>query len=688
MIYIKNCLFCGSTFQTRYKKKKFCNGDHHITCPVCGNIVKIDNTRIDYIYRRKLRGIACCSDRCSKILSHKLRSKEEKDSIQQKRNKTNLERYGKIGFVNPEKSRQTKDYRYGNPNYNNRIKAKNTCIQRYNVDNPAKISKNIDKQRYTKLIRYGDKNYNNRDKASKTNISRYNYPDAMQSDEIKQRLRNSNIKKYGVPYTLQLKKFKDSRIYTNISNYGVPYITQVPEIVDKIKETQFSRYGSWYSSTEEGKSRRRETSYMKYGVSNPSKSSDIKTKIKRTNLLRYGVEYPSQDPNIRRKQIANSKDSRFELRIVNMLNTYDINFRRQYILRDEVNNLIHSFDFYIPQYKILIDADGVYWHSYLSDPDGKHVRDDYDSVRLSLIPKDHIFILIVEGREERAIKELRDTLKRIDKGIFDYDSELFRWCRSVGFPYPNYSEKRMLNDWNSLCKYQKDTYIPNCRFGNSIIKQFHRSFYDCKVGVNSKSPKEAWEDDDIIKEVIANRLIYKNDVDPNKVMQGFAITKKCPQVSTFNPVLAKYLTNKYLKEYNTIFDPFSGFSGRLLGVCSTGKNYIGHDLNTKAVKESNEIIQFLHLEDKADISECDIFDFKGSFDCLLTCPPYGTKEIYNKETVFKSCDEWIDICLERYQCNRYVFVVDQTEKYKHHVIEELTSRSHFHTVSEYIIVID
>ena len=64
--------------------------------------------------------------------------------------------------TNVTKQKQTKSEKYNNENYNNREKAKNTCQERYGVDNPLKDRNIYDKTFKTKLERYGDKNYNNR----------------------------------------------------------------------------------------------------------------------------------------------------------------------------------------------------------------------------------------------------------------------------------------------------------------------------------------------------------------------------------------------------------------------------------------------------------------------------------------------------------------------------------------------
>jgi hypothetical protein len=420
-------------------------------------------------------------------------------------------------------------------------------------------------------------------------------------------------------------------------------------------------------------------------MSNIFASEYGKTKIRETMLEKYGVINPSQYAEYKRKATNSARNSNLEIRITKLLDQYHIEYERHWFIRNDLGS--HEYDFYLPKYKILLDADGVYFHAYLSDPDGRRVRDDYDDIRLQLIPENHIFQLIVEGHEDAGIKYLVDTIKAMESDVFDYKTELFTWCRSQGFPYPQYDQIRMDKDYKSLCRYNKlTTYNPNSRLGESIIRNFHKSIYSAHCG-NFPSPLEGWNNDEILKKAILNRLIYINNVDPSKVLRGLYISKLAPRVSMFNPVLAKYITTKYLDEYSTVFDPFSGYSGRLLGVTAAGKRYIGQDLNKCAVSEANKIISTLKLSQATIIHKNTLYD-NGSYECLFTCPPYNKKEIYADESEFKSCDEWITECLTRYKCDKYVFVVDSTENYKNNVVETLMITSHLNPVTEQIIVIN
>ena len=501
---------------------------------------------------------------------------------------------------------------------------------------------------------------------------------------------NNQIVNNQIPETCSTSCRNQLRKQTCKDKYGVDVPSMRPQSVESARMHSLQM-----------QSQREQTCLQRYGVKNVSQSVDVKSRVSETinsseykesfklsMQSKYGVDYAMQSPILRAKQSRGvKKKSSLEIRLHNMLSTYNIEYQSEYVMKN--GDHIHSFDVFLPEYKILVDCDGSFWHSYDSDPDGVMSRDDYDDVRISLVPEDFIYIVMVESDFERGLNRLLKTIRSIDNDTFNYDSEIFQWCRNIGFPYPTYSERRMNSDWNKLCSYDISKYNPYCKFGMSIVSNFHHSIYDCKVD-NNVSPREAWNDDSMLKQCIANRLIYQNDVDPSKVLAGFNISKIAPKVSVFNPVTARYLLAKYAHDCRLVVDPFSGFSGRLLGAASLNKQYIGHDVRNDAVNESNQIIQFLNLRDVTvtaeDLRLADVHEYQHA--CLFTCPPYGHKEIYFDDQLNLSCDEWIQLCLDRYNCSRYLFVVDKTEQFSQYVVEKLKSSSHFRNNSELVVLID
>lgn len=258
-------------------------------------------------------------------------------------------------------------------------------------------------------------------------------------------------------------------------------------------------------------------------------------------------------------------------------------------------------------------------------------------------------------------------------------------CLNMDFPFTHLTQDSIVRNYRTLCL--KDlSYSSVCCM--QLIQHFHPSIWMCSKKYKL-SPYSAWHNEKILRKVIENRLKYKNKTDilsPKDIRQGFSTSGIAPKISLFKPALAKYLIQKYLNEFNEIFDPCCGYSGRLLGACSLNKQYIGQDINFTTVKECNNLVNNLHLS--AKISCKNSLSSKGNYESLLTCPPYEDKENWNQDIEILTCDEWIDVILNNFDCKRYIFVVDKTEKYKKYVVEELKHNSHLSESRELVILID
>jgi len=295
---------------------------------------------------------------------------------------------------------------------------------------------------------------------------------------------------------------------------------------------------------------------------------------------------------------------------------------------------------------------------------------------------------------------LPKTLKFFSRGVFknydEYLHDIFTSARQMPFPFPKYSSDKLVRCYSLLKKMDchdknHEKISLNTRNGDWLIHQFHKSIYHSHVG-NNPSPYDAWYNNDLLMKCIVNRTIYQINLNGARILQGFNVSKIAPKVSVFSAGRAKMIIARYLSEFDTVFDPFSGFSGRMLGTISLDKRYIGQDINEIHVRESNNMIEFLHsvgIQCDATVIKQDALSSTGEYQCLFTCPPYGDKEQWTGSPVDRrTCDDWIDICLDHFKCKRYVFVVDETTKYKDYIVDDIRNKSHFGTKSEKIIVID
>ena len=280
----------------------------------------------------------------------------------------------------------------------------------------------------------------------------------------------------------------------------------------------------------------------------------------------------------------------------------------------------------------------------------------------------------------------------------------FEKIQDIKFPYPNVKDSRCVSECKSLLSKQLSN-----KTSSPIIRKFHPSMHNA----NRKgciSNYEYWQlvknDFEEFKKFYYNRLTRsdwfkeKDNFKYLKIGQvpidiyycGLTTSGAAPLPSYFKPMLAKYIVNKYLSKYDTVFDPFSGYSGRMLGVLFNGKNYIGQDINNVTIEESRNIFDFvkpyISTWNTCELKTKDVTKSKGSHDCLFTCSPYGLIEQWGQNIHDYSCDKWIDICLDRFDCEKYVFVTDnKISKYREYIKEDILNTSHWGKNSEHIVVI-
>ena len=171
-----------------------------------------------------------------------------------------------------------------NTDYN---KIKQTCLNKYGVENPSQSKEIQEKRRDVFLEKYGVEN-------------------PYQAEEIKEKIKLIFLEKYGVEHQMQLEEIKEKIKQTNLERYGVEYISQLEDVKRKKIQTSLKKYG--YENqfqSEEIKEKIKQTMLEKYGVENPSQSLEIREKKRQSSLVKYGVEYPCQSPKIQEKKRQN-----------------------------------------------------------------------------------------------------------------------------------------------------------------------------------------------------------------------------------------------------------------------------------------------------------------------------------------------------------------------------------------------
>ena len=234
-------------------------------------------------------------------------------------------------------------------------KRKDTCIEKWGVDNPSK-SNQVKK------------------KVIETNIEKFGHEWATKSDEIKNKIKDKFIENWGVDNPSKIKEVRDRAKKTMFGRFGVEYAmhsddikkrvkdkfienwgvdnpSKIKEVRDKAKKTMFERFGVEYPlQSDIILSKSKETMLKRWGVDNPLKSKIILDSIKENNIKKWGFENPAKSDIIKNK----IKDS--ILKKYNTLNLLEVKEIKDKI--DKSNNdrwgesHISKSDEYRKKYKI------------------------------------------------------------------------------------------------------------------------------------------------------------------------------------------------------------------------------------------------------------------------------------------------------------------------------------------------
>lgn len=203
-------------------------------------------------------------------------------------------------------------------------------------------------------IKCSNSDPNKKEKIKQTNLVKYGGT-GFESKDLRKKSINTTIKRYGENYK---EKISNKRKVTNLEKYGVEYGLMSDIVREKIKNTCQEKYGvDNVFLVKDIYDKARNSFIEKYGVENPMESDEILKRLHKTNLKKYGVLFPFQSSEIQKK--CHNHDTYIEQFIQNILNKYNINYNK------EDHSIIPPsiVDFSIPDKKLTIECNGIYWHS-------------------------------------------------------------------------------------------------------------------------------------------------------------------------------------------------------------------------------------------------------------------------------------------------------------------------------------
>lgn len=461
------CIVCGAS--VKWKTAKTCSRE-------CANVVKKQKTheaRIclncgqSFEVRRKMPN-KLCSDKCRKEWSSKEENKQlriEKSRISYKEKtgynsifenplkkseisekaRLGIEAIGKKEFVR--RSKNTKQKRHGDENYNNHRQAKET-----------------------KKEKYGDENYNNRIAAEGTMKGRYGVSHVMKLEHFQKKAQDTLEERIGHRHPYQSPDIMKAIRERIEEKYGVSNVSQLQETKTKVRDAYFKNFSETviqyqldhssialldeYKGIQKQENR---NSYATYRFKCSDCDSEFTGTFSNHVIPTCRTCFPTHRDNLLHQEMRS------------FLKDLGVAFE------DNVRHVISPFelDFYIKDFNLAIEIDGNYYHSELGGGKSR----DYHLQKTILAQKQGIKLIHVFEDEWRFKKEIVKSMI----------------TNMLGFtPSKLYARKtEIVNIDKQIAKefLNKNHIQGDCRFDIAIGLMFENEL----ISVLAISQKKTWE---------------------------------------------------------------------------------------------------------------------------------------------------------------------------------------------------
>lgn len=239
-----------------------------------------------------------------------------------------------------------------------------TCLQKYGCVSYVQTDDFKNKSKQSVLERYGvehiTQNNSIQEKIKNTNLKKYNVTSPLASQELREKGKQTCLRKYGVEYPTQSEICKEKRKQTNLERYGNEFAYLSESVRLKTKKTLRDNLLTELKFCKNYEDLNEE--YIKSLIIdlNGQKYFDFTTCKEHFNVnchivcrIRNCFDISKEIQN----HVSERSSSLAESNLFNWINT-----------ENKIHNdrsLIHPYelDIVLPDYKLAIEYDGVYWHN-------------------------------------------------------------------------------------------------------------------------------------------------------------------------------------------------------------------------------------------------------------------------------------------------------------------------------------
>jgi glutathione peroxidase-family protein len=280
------------------------------------------------------------------------------------------------------------------------------------------------------------------EKFKQTCKEKYGVENPFQNKKIQEKIKQTCKEKYGVENPFQNKKIREKIKQTCKEKYGVEHPMQSKTVQEKHKQTCKEKYGVEYPfQSEEFKEKFKQTCKEKYGVEYPFQNKKIQEKIKQTCKEKYGVESPSRLENFKEKGFKTKRSNHWET-FCSLLNEKDI--IPMFSKEEYIDDTGRKFKCLVCGEKF--ESEGT------CDYDKEHLNDDgtYKTLQVTNIYCPHCFKAPISKKEKEVLEFVKSIYEweilENHKGLFPnkkMELDIFLPSLNLGIEFDG-------NYWHSL----------------------------------------------------------------------------------------------------------------------------------------------------------------------------------------------------------------------------------------------
>ena len=255
-----------------------------------------------------------------------------------------------------------------------------------------------EKLKAVKLEKYGSATYNNRNKAKKTCLKIYGHEHPNQNADVIARRKETCIEKYGGSAPLCNLDVQEKAKETCMKNHGT----------------------EWFIASEEGQKIKNDVMIQKYGTTHALQNKEIMSKMIERNIKKYGCKSHTQSPGYQKRVTKKYKydgkqfASKLEIEVYKYLSSLNIKFDYQpeisfsYMFEDKQHT--YHPDFQIGN--IYVETKGLHFfkdkdiNSTMINPFDRTTDDLYEAKHQCMLKNNVIIVTNIEQLKNLIEKEL------------------------------------------------------------------------------------------------------------------------------------------------------------------------------------------------------------------------------------------------------------------------------------------